>query len=466
MSSDLGRARVIVVDDTRFDRELARSALETVADVQCCGSGEEALEALRHEPADLVLSDLHMPGLSGLLLLERIRREYPGTDFVLLTAHASVDSAIEALRMGAGDYLRKPIQPEVLALVVERALARRKLLRENVRLRDVLATFEACRSLAPCLDPGEIYPVALDLILRSLSRQRGIAVFHRSPVPNQDAVAFRGFLEGQAVRLREILVREKLIDLDTIQEAQILAESPLHPALRKANVEAGRVLAIPVHGEETEAGIVWVLEDDRPFEPSELERALMIAGHAGISLRNAERYTQAKERAFLDDVTGVYNARYLLEASSREIRRAERYGTELSVLFIDVDRFKLVNDHHGHLVGSQVLRELSQILFQCVRQVDTLARYGGDEFTILLVDTVPEACLQVAERIRRTVAETAFEGGQGNAIRFSVSVGVATYPHDGRTREALLEAADKAMYRAKSLGRNRVCAAAELEESS
>jgi diguanylate cyclase (GGDEF)-like protein len=127
------------------------------------------------------------------------------------------------------------------------------------------------------------------------------------------------------------------------------------------------------------------------------------------------------------------------------------------VLFLDLDRFKLVNDQHGHLVGSQVLRRLSEVLLQCIRQVDTLARYGGDEFTILLVDTGIEEGLAVGERIRRTVAATVFEGSRGAPIRLTLSVGVAAYPTHGREHEALLDLADKAMYRAKSLGRNCVC---------
>jgi diguanylate cyclase (GGDEF)-like protein len=132
------------------------------------------------------------------------------------------------------------------------------------------------------------------------------------------------------------------------------------------------------------------------------------------------------------------------------------------VLFLDLDRFKRVNDNHGHLVGSQILRQLSQVLSTCIRQVDTLARYGGDEFTILLTDTGHEAGMYVAERIRSTVASTRFEDGHGGPIHLEISIGVATFPEHARQREGLLDAADKAMYRAKSQGRNCVCSASAL----
>jgi two-component system cell cycle response regulator len=460
--TERARAHVLIVDDSRLERELAREALDESCEITCAASGEEALEALRRGAVDLILSDLTMPGLSGLELLARAQREHPGIDFVLLTGNASVESAVEALRMGAADYLRKPIQGEELAYVVERTLARRRLREENVRLRDELAALEACRALAPCLESGEVYAVSLDVLLRTLSRGRGFAIFRRTSVSMSDGAAFRGFAESEAAALRQILAVDKPVDLDGFSRVEVVDQGTVHEALREAGVAPGRLLVVPIHGREAEAGAIWVLEDERRFEEAEIARARLVAGHAELALHNAERYNRAKERAFLDDVTEIYNARYLLAATDHEIRRAERYGSELSVLFLDLDRFKLVNDRHGHLVGSRTLRQLAQVLASCVRQVDTLARYGGDEFTIVLVDTPLEPALQVAERIRRTVEETAFDGGRGGALRLTISVGVASYPIHGRTREELLDQSDKAMYRAKSLGRNRVCSATDL----
>jgi two-component system cell cycle response regulator len=455
-------ARVLIVDDDRLTREIARDALGDRARVQVCASAEAALEALRSEPADLVLSDLTMPGMDGLQLLDRVRRSHPGTDFVLVTAHASVESAVQALRQGAADYLLKPVRPDELAVVVERLLGRRRLLRENVRLRDALRTVESCATLVRCLDPGEVYAVALDLLLSTLGRQRGVALFRRTSIPMSDGVAFRGFSEHEARSLRSGLIDAKSVETDSFGAVELARSGPLHELLREIGAPGGTALVVPIRGRETESGVIWVFEDGRPFSDSEIERARVIAGHGELALHNAERYHQAKERAFIDDVTEVYNARYLLQATTHEIQRAERYGREMCVLFLDLDRFKLVNDQYGHLVGSQTLRELSRVLQECIRQVDTLARYGGDEFTILLTDTDVETGRMVAERIRRTVAETLFEGGRDAPIRLTISIGVASYPNDSRDRDQLLDLADKAMYRAKSLGRNCVCVAREL----
>jgi diguanylate cyclase (GGDEF)-like protein len=281
---------------------------------------------------------------------------------------------------------------------------------------------------------------------------------------NTFAVGFRGLGELQARGLREALVDEKAVSVDAVQSVEANDGGPLRAVLERVGIETSSVLCVPVHGPDQESGVLWLLGDGRPFEPGECERARIVAAHAELAVNNAEKYSRAKERAFVDDVTELYNARYLLAATEHELRRAERYGTELSVLFLDLDRFKLVNDHHGHLVGSRCLKQLGQVMRQYVRQVDTTARYGGDEFTILLVDTDFESAQRVAERIRRAVEDHLFEGARPRPLRLTVSVGLANYPRHARTRDELLDLADKAMYRAKSLGRNRVCTASDLSD--
>ncbi len=455
------RPRVLVVDPSSSDREAVRAALADRARVANLASTEEALAALAHEPAEIVLCALALPGAPAEMLLERIRREHPGTDFIVFGDDAAFEHAARMLKRGAGDYIHKPLRPAELLFVLERTMGRRRLLEENVHLRDAVKTLEVCRGLARCLEPGEVYPMALDLLLGTVSRSRGIALFQRNAIKISDGMAFRGLGESEAQRLHAFFVEDKEFDFAGFQEVEMLTSGPVHDALFEAGVEVSRVLSVPLRGNSSEAGVLWVLEDERPFDGGEFERAKIIAEHADLALRNAEQYGHAKERAFRDDVTDLHNARYLLEAAEHELRRAERYEAALSFVFLDLDRFKQVNDRHGHLVGSRTLRQLGQVLAHCVRQVDTVARYGGDEFTLLLVDTDLEGALQAAERIRAEVQKTNFEGGKFGHLRVTASLGVATYPQHGRTREDLIDAADKAMYRAKSLGRNRVCSASD-----
>ncbi len=457
------RPRILVVDDSRYYRELATDVLCSRAEVEGCADAQEALEALAREPADLVLSDLSMPGLSGLELLQLVRRQYPGTDFVLMTAHASVDSAVEALRMGAADYLQKPVRAADLILVAERTMARRGLLAENRRLQDELSVFEACKTLTSCLEPEDVFAVGLDLVVQAMGARAGFCLYARSSLPGSDGFHARGIDEAAEAPLRDLLVRGKRLALEGEDGPTRHADGPFVDALREARVPVHEALVVPVRGDDTETGLFCIVDAEQPFSDDAVTRAAIVASFASVALQNAERYHRARERAFVDDVTDLYNARYLLEATDREVRRAERYGSALSVLFLDLDRFKLVNDRHGHLVGSGALRQLAQVLLQCVRTVDTVARYGGDEFTVILVDTEEEVALTIAERIRHTVEATPFEASDGVTLQVTCSIGVAAYPAHGCSREELLDAADKAMYRAKSNGRNRVCSASELD---
>ncbi len=463
MSDEGSRPRILVVDDSRYYRELARDVLSARARVECCVDGPSALEALAGEPADLVLSDLSMPGLSGLELLSRVQREHPGTDFVLMTANASVDSAVEALRMGAIDYLQKPVRASDLILIAERTAARRGLLAENQRLRDEVLIFESCKSLRSCLEPEDVFAVGLDLVVQAARGTSGFCTYSRSTMPGSDGFHARGLEEHLEDGLRHRFTRGKSMRPGELDAPTRQSDGPLIEAVREAGCPVEEGLIVPVQGIEREEGFFCVLSPEGRFDDGAIERASIVASHASVALQNAERYHRARESAFVDDVTELYNARYLLEAIERELRRAERYGSCLSLLFLDLDRFKLVNDHHGHLVGSNALRQLAKVLLQCVRTVDTVARYGGDEFTVALVDTDENVARTIAERIRETVESTPFEGAGGEPLRVTCSLGLATYPAHGETREALLDAADKAMYRAKSNGRNRVCSASELD---
>ncbi|MFK7894245.1 MAG: diguanylate cyclase [Myxococcota bacterium] len=336
--------------------------------------------------------------------------------------------------------------------------------RSQQALRGQLETERACEPLASCLEPGELYPMALELLLERLGCQRGIAFFSPSPAGREAGVAARGFPDEVRDRLSRMLIDEKSLESTMGHgDVGVVPWGPLHHALGQLGLDSpGPLLSVPLRGEEREAGHVWILSEGRRFDSDDLACATTIARRVNSALATAERYHHAKERAFIDDVTGVYNARYLLATADNEIQRADRYGNPLSVLFLDLDRFKQVNDIHGHLVGSDTLRTLAELLGQAVRQVDTLARYGGDEFTVLLVDTPHDVAMRVAERIRSRVEAHLFEAGREGSFRLSISIGVATCPEHGSSREPLLDAADKAMYRAKSEGRNRVCSANEL----
>jgi len=182
-----------------------------------------------------------------------------------------------------------------------------------------------------------------------------------------------------------------------------------------------------------------------------------------LGFENACRYQDAQDLMYTDDLTGLFNHRYMQVAMSQEIRRSQRYGLQFSLIFLDLDKFKLINDTHGHLVGSAALQEVGVLLRRCVRDVDTLFRFGGDEFGALLVETDGRTARIVAERIRKTIDEHVFLTDQGLSCRLTATAGFATYPTDALEKENLLNLADRAMYVGKGQ-RNVICGVEEIPE--
>ncbi len=458
--------RILVVDDDKLIRELTRDALtEEGFRVMAAASGPEALERMASEgPPEVVISDLSMREMDGLQLLERIKSEYPKTDVIILTAYASLESALQAMRLGAADYLRKPVRKPEIVYGVKRTILRRRLLEENTSLRSCLLAYEASRVLTSCLEPGDLLPLAIDIILRLTGRTRAVGRMLDASSRGSEPICVVGFSEQQASALREQIDRGKLFEPASLEIPSRASTPDLREALVELDLDPGSddLLELPVRLEGRLVGGIWVLPDGRPFEQDEIRGAELVLAQSELALLNAERFLQAREKAFIDDVTDLYNARYLLSALDRETSRAERSDLKLSVLFLDLDRFKGVNDQHGHLVGSRVLREFGQLLYRSIRTIDTVGRYGGDEFTILLVDTDHRGAHQVAERIRETVEAATFGAERGLRVEITVSIGVSTYPQHGGDRDSLLDVADKAMYLGKAQGRNQVCSADEL----
>jgi diguanylate cyclase (GGDEF)-like protein len=186
----------------------------------------------------------------------------------------------------------------------------------------------------------------------------------------------------------------------------------------------------------------------------------------GIALDNAIRVQRAEALSVTDDLTQLYNSRYLSQVLRRETKRASRSGRPLSLLFIDLDGFKAINDTHGHLYGSRALVEAGGLIRQCARETDVVARFGGDEFSLILPDTGSDGAASVGERIRDRVNAHVFLADAGLDIHLTVSVGVATLPDVAASAEGLIQAADEAMYHVKEHGKNGIYIAGSGSEES
>ncbi|MFQ5668942.1 MAG: diguanylate cyclase [Acidobacteriota bacterium] len=226
-------------------------------------------------------------------------------------------------------------------------------------------------------------------------------------------------------------------------------------------VESRAVLAVPLVSRGRAIGVVKLVNrlPGEAFSPADQSLVTLLMEPAAIALENAVLFKKMEQLSVTDDLTGLYNVRYLNGFLYREIKRSRRYRLPFGVIFLDMDGFKTVNDRFGHLAGSQTLTEVGRLLQQIVREIDMVARYGGDEFVILLPQTDPAGSRVIAERIRKRIEESTFLHGMGLGVRLTASLGVASFPGDGRTRDELIHKADAAMYRVKDSGKNGVLAA-------
>ena len=232
-----------------------------------------------------------------------------------------------------------------------------------------------------------------------------------------------------------------------------------HPLSRLAREEGLTCfLCLPLTSHDYPLGVLYFYRCDRDtFLGEEISLLTTFASLAAGAIHNARLHAQTQDMATTDPLTALYNRRALDARLECEILRSQRYGKSFSVMMLDIDHFKQVNDIHGHAAGDCVLRQLGALLIEETRDVDIVARYGGEEFVITLPETAIESAKQVAERIRSRIAGTSFTLPHGETIHLTISIGVCCFPNAAATKsEEILERADQALYVAKRLGRNRV----------
>jgi diguanylate cyclase (GGDEF)-like protein len=225
------------------------------------------------------------------------------------------------------------------------------------------------------------------------------------------------------------------------------------------------ILAVPLICGERILGVIEGIRQgsgSRAFKKTDVALLDSLALPIASALANSVRIAEAERLSQTDDLTKLHNARYLRQFLLNEIRRARRYGSSVAALFLDLDDFKQINDEHGHLVGSHVLMEMAAVILSSIRDTDAVARYGGDEFVIVLPDTGTELAGQVAERIRQKIIRHTFNGGRRLQLSLTASFGVAAFPKHASSPQQLIACADTAMYEAKAANKNCVRFAADL----
>lgn len=218
------------------------------------------------------------------------------------------------------------------------------------------------------------------------------------------------------------------------------------------------IVCVPLIVNQQTIGVIQLLNglDKGRFSPQDQQILAVIADFTAIAIENSRLMAKVHNLTITDPLTGLYNSQHFQLLCEYEIERAKRLNTELSLIFLDLDYFKQVNDTHGHLTGSRVIKESGHLFQRVIRKMDYAARYGGDEFVFLLPSTSKDRALALAEKLRHSLCQAPFYADSGQPIQLTCSLGIATYPTNACSIKELVKQADEAMYRVKRSTRNGI----------
>ena len=457
MDNNTTKRKVLIVDDEEGIRNLLRLTLvEEGFDVAVAFNGKEAAEKLKTESFDVLLTDIKMPIMDGIELLKMARELNPEIAAILITGFPSIDTVRDARRLLAFDYIVKPFDPNTVLNCINAALTRRTIahdLEKSVQKPKILVVDDE--------------PLITNLFEASL-REEGYPV----EIADNGKRAMERFLHGDFnvvitdVNMPEMDGRTLLNSLKSVRPEVIVIVITGDPSVDSA-IETMRMGAYDYITKPIDPDIVinvikraWdkqSLEMQKKDLLKRLQDANLSLTDANEKLRTAQN--TFKTLAFTDELTKLYNRRFFNEILQKEFAKAKRYQYPLSIIMLDIDRFKTFNDKYGHPTGDIVLETVAGVLKRTARESDIVARYGGEEFSILLINTKKNSSIELAERVRTAVEKTTVDTDYGN-LRVTISLGIGLMENTAATvnlPEELFNQADAALLMAKQTGRNRVC---------
>lgn len=436
------QSKVLIVEDQQSIREAYGELLEQAGFLVSTANGYDSAITLIDDSIDLALLDIQLVGKSGLEILSYIRKQQPACPVIMMSGYADKVNTIEALRQGAVEYLEKPVNPHELVHSVKHWLDFRDLKLENQRLQDFQAMHQRLQeSEAQVRNINE----RLNFLLTSTA-----AVIYASDISEHYTTTFiSDNIERLSGYPAETFTAEPDFRLECVHpDDLVMVRNELKLARDRGNSR------FEYRFQHKDGHYFWVGDEVR-VERNRNGQLEFLGFMADISehRQNEDKITQM---AYTDLLTGLPNRSLYFDRLKQAIAQAHRNHTTMAVLFMDLDYFKPINDELGHEWGDQALIEVGRRLQSCIRETDTLARIGGDEFSIILSDIASEpAACRIAEKIIACIQEPMLLNHSSYIL--GISIGICIESSDYSDAETFMRLADDAMYQAKEAGRNRCC---------
>ncbi len=472
--------KILIVDDEENIRQLLGRLCEAEDyDVLYARDTKTAFRVLEEKAIDVGIVDLKLPGAGGIEILRRAKALYPRAEIIILTGHADLQSAIDALRLGAFDYLEKPLSDlRIIPLIITRALEKQRLHRENARLvKDLREANRELRlrrqqqlehirnmgeALADIRDPQEMAEGLVYAFLNLLPCD-GVGLLLAPREETQPPLAIAGGRKPLSPEARDELLSRaadgapflQCFSLDEIQIRQIALPSQETNKRPWQRWEMRHLSA----QDEVLATVILAKHGDEEFDAEAMRVFDVLVSQGSIALQNAHLFVRMQELATQDSLTGLYDHGHFFQFLQAEKSRIARHDQQLAVIMLDIDSksgLKVINDTYGHQAGDSLLRALANLLRNEVRCEDVVARYGGDEFIILAPQTGRAEALALARRLCKKIREEPFDVA-GHTVHITVSVGVAvSRPGTNEKADEIVSRADNGLYLAKSRGGDQV----------
>jgi two-component system cell cycle response regulator len=452
-------ARVLVVDDILPNvKVLSAKLLSEYYDVIAAYSGKEALEKIETEHPDIVLLDVMMPEMDGFEVCHRIKSN-PATmhiPVVMVTALSDIADRVRGLEAGADDFLTKPVNDTALFARVK-SLARLKMVIDEWRLRERTSDQLGVLQAASIDDVGDMagarvlvvddLPIEASRLEEILTGDQFVVKVLPDPTQLMQTVQNHDF---DLIIISLTLSSEDGLRLcSQIRSSERTRQTPVLLVDDSADIRK-TVRALDLGGND------YLL---RPYDKAELKarvRTLLKRKRYQDKLRS--NYETSLSMALVDSLTGLFNRRYFDAHFEKILEKSRRENFKpLGLLMLDIDKFKSINDGHGHPVGDEVLQELARRLTNSMRPSDLVARLGGEEFVIVLPESRPEQVAMIAERVRALIADKPFPiKGGAETLPVTTSIGATVTRSEPEQAGDILKRADDALYQAKQTGRNKV----------